>query len=87
MNPNDTVRIKLTETGKRMMVEATDALNDSIRKRGAIIWRAKVPEWDADGWTRGQFHTLMTYFDGAWSLGGQMPFTELETNPAPEVKP
>lgn len=79
INPNDTVRIKLTAFGKRLIVQRTDALNDSIRSRGpAVTYRATVPKWDSDGWLSGQFWDLMGNFDGAWSAGQELPFSELE---------
>lgn len=78
INPNDRVRVKLTETGKTLIVQQIDQLNLSLSKRPHVKWRAKVPEWDDDGWISGQFHVLMHYFDGCWSLGQELPFTELK---------
>ena len=68
INPNDTVRVKLTNTGKRLIVADIDDVNDRLRKRGSIC-RIRVPEWDSDGWVTEQFHCLMGRFDGHWGLG------------------
>ena len=81
INPNDYVRIKLTEYGKRLIVEHIDQFNDDIRKRPGVLFRAKVPKWDDDGYLRDQFHTLMGYFGNCWGLGSHLPFTELEAAP------
>lgn len=80
INPNDTVRVRLTETGKRLIVADIDQINDSLRKRGSIC-RISVPKWDNDGWIAEQFHVLMARFGGHWSLGQELPFTEMEKAP------
>jgi len=77
INPNDTVRVKLTETGKRLIVADIDDINGRLRERGSIC-RIPVPRWDSDGWVSDQFHSLMSRFDGQWGLGGELPFTHME---------
>ncbi len=84
INPNDRVRVKLTEHGKRLIVAHIDRLNDSVRKRrpdGTL--RFKVPEWDTDGWLNEQFHSLMGMLGDCWSLGCELPFTELKSLEVP----
>lgn len=79
INPNDFVRIKLTEEGKRLIVKHIDETNHWLQQRGPqCTFRAKVPEWDADGWLKGQFHDLMGMFDGCWRIGHDLPFSELK---------
>jgi hypothetical protein len=79
INPNDYVRVRLTEAGKRLLVRSTDELNEWLKKRGPqCTYRAKVPEWDKDGWIRDQFHSIMGHFGDCWKLGSELPFTELE---------
>lgn len=79
INPNDRVRVRLTEAGKRLIVDHVDHMNEWLQKRGPkCTFRAKVPEWDSDGWINEQFHTLMGYFGDCWSLGSEMPFTEMK---------
>ena len=80
INPNDTVRVKLTEAGKRLIVADIVDVNDRLRKRGSIC-RIPVPKWDGDGWITESFHTLMGRLDGHWGLGQELPFTELEKLP------
>ncbi len=78
INPNDFVRIKLTESGKRLIVEDIDRFNEDMRKHPGCLFRAKIPEWDQDGWLRDQFHSLMSHFGDCWRAGMQLPFTEME---------
>ena len=78
INPNDYVRVKLTEAGKRLIVKGIDAANDMLRARKQDTMRFSVPKWDEDGWIRGQFHSLMSYFGESWKLGNDAPFSEME---------
>lgn len=78
INPNDTVRMKLTETGKRLIVADIDRANDTLRTRPSVTCRFSVPKWDSDGWVTGQLHILLSHFGDCWGLGSQMPFTEME---------
>ena len=76
INPNDTVRIKLTAEGKRQIVAADDAFNEHMRKNHPLATYRAHSKWDNDGWIEGQFWTLMQHFkwDG---IGGFVPFTEM----------
>lgn len=78
INPNDTVRVKLTEAGKRLLVEDVDQANDTLRKKDRCLFRVKVPEWDDDGWCRGHFHEFLRILGPHFKMGREMPFTELE---------
>lgn len=80
MNPNDTVRVKLTLHGKELIIAHINALNDK-QKRGSGSTRYVVPPWDGSGWIEGQFHLLMSYFGDCWYAGAELPFTELEKVP------
>jgi hypothetical protein len=79
ISPNDFVRVKLTEAGKQLLVRSTDELNECLKQRGPqCTFRARVPEWDRDGWLKDQFHSIMGHFGDCWRLGSQMPFIEME---------
>ncbi len=79
INPNDFVRVRLTDHGKRLLVASVDRMNDELRKQSPnAVYRAKVPEWDRDGWIQTQFHSIMDDLGNCWFAGSQIPFTELE---------
>lgn len=78
-SPNDQIRVRLTEHGKQLVVQWVDKFNDHIRaNRPGSTFRVSVPRWDSDGWITGQFWDIMGYFDGSWSAGSVLPFSELE---------
>lgn len=76
MSPNDYVRVKLTEAGKRALVANDDLINGDMRERG-LIHRFHT-KWDADGWIREQYWGIMAKLNWDWRVGGEMPFTEME---------
>ena len=78
INHNDFVRVRLTDHGKRLLVAAADRINDDLRTRPLVIFRARVPDWDKDGWIRGQFHSIMGDLGECWGASNHLPFTELE---------
>jgi hypothetical protein len=87
MTPNDIVEIKPTEEGWLEIVKYVDETNDRLRKKPRLRYRMRVPTPDADGYIRGQFWTLMQFFNWAGShLGGDIYFHDLRIPPAPESK-
>ena len=78
INPNDIVRVKLTETGKLLLVEDVDQANDNLRQKTHCLFRVKVPEWDGEGWCCGHFHEFLHILGPHFTMGREMPFTELE---------
>jgi hypothetical protein len=77
MNPNDTFRFKLTKTGKMAIVRKIDALNESLKERGALI-RLSTPCLHDGDWLEAHFTEAMDYFSGMWGIGRELPFTEME---------
>lgn len=77
---NDFVRVKLTRAGRRAIVDHNDRFNDHIRRnRPDATFRAEFPKEDAEGCIRGQFWTIMSYFENEkWSLGGELFFEWME---------
>lgn len=78
MNPHDQIRVKLTEAGKRMVIQSHDQFVNRLRSCGSI-YRPDAPKWDKDDWMSGVFWSIMANFDGNWRAGADVSFTELET--------
>ena len=85
MTPNDIVRIKPTDDGWRVIIKHVDALNDDLRKNHPnITYRAPVPIADAEGYIRGQFWSLMAYFDWSRGIGTDCPFHDMQLIDTPK---
>ena len=84
-NVNDTVRVRLTDYGRRCLAENYHRLSVSF---GAPI-HAPNPKPDADGWTEWQLWELMQEFGSHMSMGSPVPFeTTIElVTPNTQVKP
>ena len=71
MNPNDIVEIKPTDEGWLEIIKYVDATNDRLRKHPRVRHRMSVPVPDSDGYIRGQFWSLMQFFDWSGSHAGR----------------
>ena len=78
ISPNDTVRVKLTDTGKRLLVSECDRINDELRSHPRCLSRSRVQSWDADGWCTDQLHVFLSVLGPHFHMGAEMPFTHLE---------
>jgi hypothetical protein len=73
--PNDNVKVKLTDHGKKLIVDYVDAFNERMKTdMPSATFRLSVPKWGIDGVWEAQFHTVMDYFDGCWKAGCKLPF-------------
>ena len=63
MNPNDIVLIKPTDEGWLEIIKYVDETNERLRQYERLRNRMSVPVPDADGYIRGQFWSLMQFFD------------------------
>jgi hypothetical protein len=79
INPNDRVRVRLTEHGKRLIVKSVDEFNEHMRTTTSATFRQSVPQWDSDGYLNGQFHVIMGLLGDCWSGVGELPFTEMKS--------
>ncbi len=77
INPNDYVRVRLTDRGRSLILAGVDEFNHEMKLRN-IALRVSPPTEDADGWAREQFWSLMRALGDCWSGCGDLPFTELE---------
>lgn len=78
-NVNNYVRVRLTETGRRVHREGHEELMRSFPKAHEDIRRYRPPEEDSDGWSRWQLWALMAEFGPHTSLGSDPCFeTEIE---------
>lgn len=79
MNPNDTVRIKPTESGWKSIVRYVDDFNENMRNLSPDArFRMRVPTPDASGYITGQFWCLMQYFDWQNPAGSDNPFYDMQ---------
>lgn len=80
MNPNDTVKIKPTESGWREIVAHVDAFNAHMQQSHPNArYRMSVPSADVDGYITGQFWSLMQFFDWTKGAGAYCPFEDMQT--------
>jgi hypothetical protein len=83
MNPNDIVEIKPTDGGWQEIIKYVDETNDRLRQKyPRIRHRMSVPTADAEGYIRGQFWSLMQFFDWTGGHAGRdIHFSDLRPNP------
>ena len=88
-NVNEYVRVKLTERGKKCLRENYDKLAQAWG--GKLTFQFRLPEEDADGWSRWQMWSLMQDLGPHISMGSEPPFeTSIEVlanNPVTERLP
>jgi hypothetical protein len=78
MHPNDVVYIKPTDNGWREIVEYVDNFNDHVRmKHPTSHCRMSIPIADNEGYIKGQFWSLMQYFDWSAGMGSDIHFYDL----------
>jgi hypothetical protein len=81
MTPNDIVEIKPTEEGWLEIVKYVDETNDRLRRHPRLRHRMSVPVADSAGYIRGQFWSLMQFFDWTGSQAGRdIHFYDLRPN-------
>lgn len=73
-NPNDRVRVKLTEEGLAEYKRQADELNSFLLMRGGKGGFSTEPKLDEDGYYRLSMHELMSRFGHMVSLGMTFPF-------------
>ena len=71
-NVNEYVRVKLTERGKKCLRENYDKLAQAWG--GKLTFQFRLPEEDADGWSRWQMWSLMQDLGPHISIGSEPPF-------------
>ena len=71
-NVNEYVRVKLTERGKKCLRENYDKLAQAWG--GKLTFQFRLPEEDADGWSRWQMWSLMQDLGPHISMGSEPPF-------------
>lgn len=74
INPNDFVKVKLTDVGKDIYYHQNDELNEAIRQRGGRPVEARMPKVDEEGYTSFQLHDLMTLYGPHIAGWKQLPF-------------
>ena len=83
-NVNEYVRVKLTERGKKCLRENYDKLAQAWG--GKLTFQFRLPEEDADGWSRWQMWSLMQDLGPHISIGSEPPFeTSIEVLANTEV--
>ena len=88
MTPNDIVYIKPTEGGWREIVAYVDNFNDHIRTtHPGSLYRIHVPVADKDGYIKGQFRSLMQYFNWSVGCGSDIHFHDLRPNTVMDREP
>ena len=73
--PNDYVRVKLTEAGRKILRAQRKALIESYPN--STLGGDGIPNEDEDGWSRWQLWWLISTF-GETHAGSQMPFDDFE---------
>lgn len=71
---NDFVKVKLTDHGKDIFYHQFDDLNMFIKVQGGKPIEPRMPEVDADGYTRIQLWELMKIFGPHIGMGLPSPF-------------
>ena len=75
-NINNYVRVRLTDYGKRMLMEQ---FLEGKRKHPEVFREFNLPKEDKDGWSTWQMWNLISTFGNYIRLGGEPPFhTEIE---------
>lgn len=70
LNVNDTVKVRLTNSGKLAHRRA----HDELRRQFPKLRKYSPPKTDADGWSEWQLWHLMQAFGPVISLGSEPPF-------------
>lgn len=77
INPNDIVKVKLTESGRRVVLKRHHETCISLLDSTYTTVDLEPPEIDPDGWLTGSFWSIMSNFNDCWAMGLIPPFSEL----------
>lgn len=80
LNINETVQVKLTFEGIRILKER----HEDLRHRVPSISEWRVPRTDKDGWSEFQLWSLMQIFGPHITMGGPNPFETTIQVPKPK---
>ena len=69
-NINETVEVKLTDTGKAELLRQYKELKNTFPKLGEYTPKKE----DCNGWSKWQMHELMSRFGHLCNLGEKLPF-------------
>lgn len=77
-NLNWYVKVKLTETGMRHLMDRHLEMFEFWDRYGKMMPEYLPPKFDSDGYTKYQMWHLMQIFGSKMHMGGPLPFESME---------